>query len=71
MRCHLLTVLASLAATVVADVKFSSPVAGQSIAGGTSFTVKWADDGTAPTIDQFSTYTLLLVAGGNTAATSV
>jgi hypothetical protein len=71
MRCHILTVLATLAATVVADVKFSSPVAGQQIAGGTSVTIKWADDGTAPTIDQFSTYTLLLMAGGNTAATSV
>ncbi|CAD0108831.1 unnamed protein product [Aureobasidium uvarum] len=67
MRCHILTVLATLAATVVADVKFSSPVAGQQIAGGTAFTITWTDDGTTPTIDQFAGYTLNLMAGGNTA----
>lgn len=71
MRCHILTVLATLAATAIADVKFSSPAAGQQIVGGTSITITWTDDGTAPTIDQFSTYTLNLMAGGNTAATSV
>ncbi|KAI4716033.1 hypothetical protein E4T48_07784 [Aureobasidium sp. EXF-10727] len=70
MRCHLLTVLATLAATALADVKFSSPAAGQQIAGGVAFTITWADDGTTPTIDQFAGYTLNLLAGGNTAATS-
>ncbi|KAG9996037.1 cell wall biosynthesis protein, partial [Aureobasidium melanogenum] len=70
MRCHILTTLAALAATAVADVKFTSPVAGQQIAGGTAVTFTWTDDGTAPTIDQFATYTLNLMAGGNTAATS-
>jgi long-subunit fatty acid transport protein len=71
MRCHILTVLATLAATAIADVKFSSPAAGAQIVGGSSLTITWADDGTAPTIDKFATYTLNLMAGGNTAATSV
>jgi len=71
MRCHLLTVLATLAATAMAEVKFSSPAAGQQIAGGTSVTITWKDDGVDPTIDKFATYTLNLMAGGNTAATSV
>ncbi|KAI4736466.1 hypothetical protein E4T50_13039 [Aureobasidium sp. EXF-12298] len=70
MRCHILTVLATLAATAIADVKFSSPAAGQQVAGGTSITITWKDDGTAPTIDQFASYTLNLMAGGNTAATA-
>jgi hypothetical protein len=71
MRCHILTVLATLAATAIADVKFSSPAAGAQIAGGSSMTITWADDGTAPTIDKFTSYTLNLMAGGNTAATAV
>lgn len=71
MRCHILTALAALAATAVADVKFTSPVAGQQIAGGTAVTFTWTDDGTAPTIDQFATYTLNIIAGGNTEATTV
>lgn len=71
MRCHILTTLAALAATALADVKFTSPAAGQQIAGGTSVTFTWTDDGTSPTIDQFSTYQLNLLAGGNTAATTV
>ncbi|KAG9664234.1 cell wall biosynthesis protein, partial [Aureobasidium melanogenum] len=70
MRCHILTALAALAATAVADVKFTSPVAGQQIAGGTAVTFTWTDDGTAPTIDQFATYTLNIIAGGNTEATT-
>ncbi|KAI5200930.1 hypothetical protein E4T39_05491 [Aureobasidium subglaciale] len=70
MRCHLLTLLATLAATAVADVKFTSPAAGKQLAGGTTITITWVDDGTTPTIDQFSTYQLNLMAGGSTAASA-
>lgn len=71
MRYSILTTLAALAATALADVKFTSPAAGQQIAGGTSVTFTWTDDGTSPTIDQFNTYQLNLLAGGNTEATTV
>lgn len=71
MRYSILTTLAALAATALADVKFTTPAAGQQIAGGTSVTFTWTDDGTSPTIDQFNTYQLNLLAGGNTAATTV
>lgn len=71
MRCHLSTVLATLAATALADVKFSSPAAGAQVVGGSTMKITWTDDGTSPTIDQFKSYTLNLMAGGNTAATAV
>ncbi|KAI5212254.1 hypothetical protein AUEXF2481DRAFT_24658 [Aureobasidium subglaciale EXF-2481] len=70
MRCHLLTALATLAATAVAEIKFTSPVAGAQLAGGTAITITWTDDGTAPTIDQFATYQLNVLAGGSTAASA-
>jgi hypothetical protein len=70
MRCQLLTVLATLAATALGDVQFTEPAAGASIVGGSPMTITWTDDGSSPTIDQFKTYTLNIMAGGNTAATS-
>lgn len=71
MRFQVLTVLATLAATALADVEFTAPVAGAQLVGGTTMTISWIDDGTSPTIDQFSAYTLNLMAGGATAASVV
>lgn len=71
MRFQVLTALATLAATAFADVEFTSPAAGVQIPGGTAMTITWTDDGTSPTIDQFSAYTLNLMAGGATSASVV
>ncbi|CAC9893304.1 unnamed protein product [Aureobasidium pullulans] len=68
MRFQVLTALVTLAATAFADVEFTSPAAGVQIPGGTAMTITWTDDGTSPTIDQFSAYTLNLMAGGATSA---
>jgi hypothetical protein len=62
----ILSVVAS-ASLVWADVKFSLPEAGASIAGGTAFTVTWADSGDAPSLSDLSTYTLFLFSGSNAA----
>ncbi|KAL9527403.1 Cell wall synthesis protein [Sphaerulina musiva] len=66
----LLPVIATLAATVLADVKFTSPAPGASIPAGT-LTVKWEESGDTPKISDLSTYTLQLMVGGNTDASSV
>lgn len=60
----LLALLAS-ASCAWADVAFSVPAAGASVAGGTAFAVTWADSGTAPLISALSTYTLFLFSGSN------
>jgi Ser-Thr-rich glycosyl-phosphatidyl-inositol-anchored membrane family len=52
---------------VFADVEFTVPAAGASIAGGTAFTVTWTDSGSAPSISDLTSYQLFLEAGSNTA----
>jgi hypothetical protein len=50
---------------VLADVRFTKPAAGASIAGGTVLQVEWEDSGDAPSISDLTTYQLFLCAGGN------
>lgn len=50
---------------VSADVKFTTPVAGASVVGGTAFTVTWADSGSAPALADLTSYTLFLFSGSN------
>lgn len=71
MRFHLLPLLACLTTTALANVKFTAPAAGASFAAGVAFTITWTDDGKTPTIDQFKTYTLDVMYGGDTVGTSV
>jgi len=59
--------LAAVAPLAVADVKFTSPAAAASIPGGTTFPVKWADSGEAPSLTDLSSYTLFLFSGSNAA----
>lgn len=66
----LLPLLATLTTTALADVKFTTPAAGASIAAGT-LTVEWEDSGDSPPLSDLSTYTLQLIVGGNTDANSV
>lgn len=44
---------------------FSVPAAGASLPGGTAFTVTWADQGTAPSVSDLTSYTLFLFSGSN------
>lgn len=61
------TVLALLLPFVYADVEFTSPSAGDSVAVGT-VNVKWKDSSRAPAIVDLTTYTLDLLVGGNDVA---
>lgn len=51
--------------SVLADVKFTSPAAGASVQGGTTFTVTWTDSGTAPSLSDLTAYQLFLFSGSN------
>lgn len=72
MRLNLRTLLlAALSAPLAyADVQFSSPGAGVTIPAG-SLTVTWAESNTAPAISSLSSYTLVLVVGGNDDSTAL
>jgi hypothetical protein len=59
--------LAATAPLALADVEFTVPAAGASVAGGTAFTVTWKDSGDAPSLSDLSAYQLLLYSGSNTA----
>ena len=65
MRLHAVTLLATLASVAYADVTFTSPAAGASIAGGTAITVQFGESSTAPLISTLATFQLFLMAGGN------
>lgn len=68
MRLQLLSLLGSLASFALADVEFTTPAAGASIAGSGTIKIAWKESGTAPAITTFSSYQLFLMAGGNDAA---
>jgi hypothetical protein len=57
---------AALCPLALADVEFTVPAAGASVAGGTAFTVTWTDSGTAPSISDLTAYQLFLESGSNT-----
>lgn len=57
--------IAALAALTIADVKFTSPSGGATVAGGKTVEVKWKDSGDDPPLDDLETYQLFLCAGGN------
>jgi hypothetical protein len=63
--------LGALAPLAAADITFTSPKAGASLAGGTSITVEWKDSGEAPAIADLKSYQIFLCAGGNEDATIV
>ncbi|KAK5133792.1 hypothetical protein LTR08_007221 [Meristemomyces frigidus] len=70
MRLHLFTLLAALSPYALADVEFTSPAAGASVAVGT-ISVAWKDSGVAPALSTFTSYTLTLIVGGNDATTQL
>ena len=72
MLIGFLTLLALLASTILADVKFVTPAPGASLpGGGKSISVSWVDSGEDPPLASLTTYTLFLCAGGNEAGSYV
>ena len=63
--------LAAAAPFAFADVSFTTPAPGASIAGGGTMTVEWKDSGSAPSISDLTSYQLFLCAGGNDATSYV
>ncbi|KAF2673132.1 hypothetical protein BT63DRAFT_147000 [Microthyrium microscopicum] len=59
-----LTLLTTFLTIVLADVKFTAPVAGAVIPAG-SLQIKWTESGDLPAITKFISYQLFLCAGGN------
>ena len=70
MYLRLLPLLAAALPLTLADVQFTSPAAGASVASGT-ISVEWKDSGVAPPISGLAGYQLFLMAGGNDDTTSV
>lgn len=71
MLLNLLYLLAALAPSALADVKFTTPAAGASVPAGGTFAVEWKDSGSAPSIADLASYQLFLCAGGNDASNFV
>lgn len=69
LRCLLF--LACTATRILADVKFTSPDAGGTEAGGAKVDVEWKDSGDDPKLSDLVSYQLFLCAGGNDAASYV
>ncbi|KAI9679677.1 MAG: hypothetical protein M1829_001639 [Trizodia sp. TS-e1964] len=60
-----LPLLVALVPLALADVLFTSPAAGITLAGGTSVTVQWRDSGSAPSITDLTSYQIFLCTGSN------
>ena len=71
MLIRLCTFAALIFPFAYADVKFTSPAAGATFPAGSQITVTWADSGVAPPLSSLSGYSILLMVGGDTVATSV
>ena len=70
----LLTSLALLTTVTLfasADVQFTSPNAGATVAGGKAITINWKESGDKPAISDLLSYSLYLWAGGNEATEQV
>ena len=65
MLIRLLLLLGALAPYALADVEFTTPEAGGTIAGGSTLKVEWKDSGSGPKLSSLQTYQLFLCAGGN------
>ena len=65
LRRLLLLGFAPLARVVFADVEFTSPAGGASVAGGKAIQVEWKDTKDPPLISDLQSFTLFLCTGGN------
>jgi hypothetical protein len=64
MILRLAWLLATLVPSVFADVKFTSPAAGDTVTLPT-ISISWEDSGASPPISALASYQLFLCAGGN------
>ncbi|KAI9737005.1 MAG: hypothetical protein M1834_000594 [Cirrosporium novae-zelandiae] len=60
-----LILLCAVISHSLAYPKITTPAAGASLTGGSTISIKWSDEGTAPSISDLSTYQLFLCAGSN------
>jgi hypothetical protein len=67
----LAALVAALSPLTNAGITFSSPKAGDKLTAGTTLSVKWAEGGEGPGIADLTTYTLMLIVGGNDGAQQV
>ncbi len=58
---------ATLLPSVFADIQFTNPAAGTTLAAGKPITARWKDSGDGTALTDLKTYTLFLCAGGNDA----
>lgn len=65
LRRLLLLGLVPLARVVFADVEFTRPAGGASVAGGKAIQVEWKETKDPPLISDLQSYTLFLCTGGN------
>ncbi|KAI4230414.1 MAG: hypothetical protein L6R36_000043 [Xanthoria steineri] len=63
--------LATLLPLALADVQFTSPAAGATLAAASPIAIKWKDSGDGTALTDLTTYTLFLCAGGNDAASFI
>ena len=66
-----LALLVTVTRFAFADVQFTSPDAGATVAGGKAITIKWKESGDKPAISDLLSYSLYLWAGGNEATEQV
>nr|OQO23750.1 hypothetical protein B0A51_09252 [Rachicladosporium sp. CCFEE 5018] len=66
----LATLVAALSPFALADVEFVTPAAGGTLAAG-AVSITWKDSGTAPALSLLAGWSIQLMVGGNTDATSV
>lgn len=65
MLLRLLSLLTILITNVLADVEFTSPEGGATVEGGKTISMKWKDSGDDPPLDDLTSYSIFLMAGGN------
>lgn len=64
-----LTQPVAFARFAAAEVAIASPIASTNLEGGSKFSVRWINDGTAPSNRQFGTATFRLCVGGRSQQT--
>ena len=71
MLIRLLALISFVHSFVAADVKFIAPAGGAKVTAGAAIQIKLGESGTSTPITDLAGYTIYLMVGGNTVATSV
>ncbi|MCJ1411325.1 hypothetical protein MMC19_005413 [Ptychographa xylographoides] len=70
MLIRLLALISFVHSFVAADVKFIAPAGGAKVTAGAAIQIKLGESGTSTPITDLAGYTIYLMVGGNTVATS-